>query len=125
MIETYKVLQDGTEVDGVVFNEGELLEIDTDTQNVSEQLAEGTVQLVTDEDESDASEEGADNAEPTDSEVSATEEGTGLFFDGSELTAEAVNIETDGVFYKQFSTVDGKTYKLPVDEYNEKVKPLE
>lgn len=127
MLANFKVVkEDGVEIDGVEFAVGELMELDTESTEVSDLLAEGSIEAVESEDEDsdeDEEEETAkeDGMEDDDSgDVDDTAEVAGPTFDGQKIVGEVVETETNGVLYKEFSVEGGATFKIPVAEFEAK-----
>lgn len=143
MINTYKVVSpDGVEIDGVEFEDGEELELDS--EKVSDLLESGSLAIVVgdeeevveggdqtmdetpevedalpEEIESDEADVIAD--EPTEDDLAEIEE-SGLSYEGKKIVGEVTDEDIEGRVYKIFSVETGETYKLPEDEFNAEVK---
>jgi hypothetical protein len=130
----YEVIkEDGVEVDGAEFACGEQIDIDPEVIDVSELLADGSIAIVDEEEEEvpavddtvedDAVEEAPVVAdEPTDDDIIAEVEESGLSYEGKKLVGEVTDEEVEGLVYKCFSVESGEHYKLPADEFEAEVK---
>lgn len=139
-MQTYKVEREaGIDIDGVEFNQGAILELDSETILVSDMLADGSIvpvdvdadEAVTPtENDTEVSTSDEEDVTPTDDDEDVNlsndedEEApevpteTNTFYNGQKITGEVQDVEIEGVVHKKFSIESGETFTLTVEEFN-------
>lgn len=131
-MKNYKVVsEEGVDVDGVHFEKGEVLELDSEANETlvlleNEMLVEDVETVQADDvaaDEATGSDDTADEDDVADDVHEV--EGSVLYFQGQKVTSEVVDKEVEGVMYKTFTIADGSSYTLGLAEFEEKVSSSE
>ena len=110
MIKDYVVKIEKLSFDGVDFVKDDILGLDSETQEFSSLLADGSIEEAPQDELPEKDEDSIDIVEPKEK-----------LFDGKKIVGEVLDAVVEDVKYKTFSTEDGSSYKVTEEEFNMKV----